>query len=688
MMLENNLGSPFHIGEHQVQKQLGVREKMENFGKRVIRDHMPKQHRDFYQQLPFLIAGTIDDNGTPWVSFIYGQSGFTQSPNEKTLSIKPNFANGDPVEKLLRINKHVALLGIELPTRRRNRLSTFVKSRHENQLELEVIQSFGNCPQYIQSREIVPLENTQPAEKIASNHLTPEMNKLIRASDTFFVASHYDDKTQERSNGADVSHRGGKPGFVRVEDNTLTIPDYLGNFHFNTLGNFVLNPKAGLLFVDFENGHILTLTGHVEILWESEDTQYFEGAERLWKFHVEKAVYLKHSLPFKWSFDSYSPTTQVTGSWPDSEQLKQNALQKNQWKTGEITKIVNESAAVKSFYIKPQNGTIDHFKAGQFLTIKADIDNKQQIRTYTLSNSPHDKVYRISVKQEPQGLFSQFLHHNVNVGSTINFKSASGNFHIEPESELPAVLLAAGIGITPILSMAQHVLKDATRTRHMRPITIICSNRNLAEQPFVSELNQVAANSGGLIRVIWTLTQPEQNAVLGEDYHYKGRISQELLQAILPIDNYEFFLCGPTSFMQNMYDLLSELGITDNKINAEAFGPASIKRVVTNAIETTTKAVADNAIVEFSESKFEQAWSKEGEEQGGTLLEFAESHGLAPSFGCRTGQCGSCKVILKQGEVTYATKPNCDIDKDEVVLCCAKPAKSDKGDMVKLVIEL
>lgn len=688
-MIKSNHQSPFHIGEQQVQEKFGVRDKMENFGKRVIRDHMPQQHQSFYQQLPFLIAGCIDDSGAPWVSFIYGQAGFIQSPDDKTLTIKPNFAIGDPVQNLLTTQKHVALLGIELPTRRRNRLSTFVRSKDEDQLELEVIQSFGNCPQYIQSRETIEIEHTQTAQKIESNQLDLEMSELISTSDTFFVASHYDDKSKQRNNGADVSHRGGKPGFVKVEQNTLTIPDYLGNFHFNTLGNFVVNPKAGLLFIDFEKGHVLSLTGHVEIIWKSDETQYFEGAERLWKFHIEKSVYLKHSLPFKWKFDNYSPTTQVTGSWLESEQRKSNSSQKNQWLVGDVIKIVNESQSIKSFYIKPKNGTINNFKAGQFLTVKADIDNKQQIRTYTLSNSPHDKIYRISVKQEESGVFSKFLHQQVKVGSAIDFQAPRGDFFINTESEYPAVLLAAGIGITPMLSMAQHILKDSIRTRNIRPLTLVCSNRYLAEQAFVEELNHITNQSQGLIRVVWVLTQPENNVTLGKDYHYKGRISQKLLQTILPIDNYEFYLCGPTSFMQDMYNLLSNLGITDHKINAEAFGPASIQRSQPAFFQAEEpKEVAESAIVEFSESKFEQVWFKKGEEQGSSLLEFSESHGLIPSYGCRTGQCGSCKVKLKQGEVSYSTIPSCKFDKDEVVLCCAKPAKSNNDNMNKLVIEL
>lgn len=131
--------------------------------------------------------------------------------------------------------------------------------------------------------------------------------QLISKSDTFFVASYLANNSNAVSEGADVSHRGGKAGFVRVDDKqTLTIPDYLGNFHFNTLGNFVENPQAGLLFIDFEKGHLLTLTGSVEILWDSPDTKFFAGAERLWKFRLDHGFWLKNVLPLRWKLQDYS----------------------------------------------------------------------------------------------------------------------------------------------------------------------------------------------------------------------------------------------------------------------------------------------------------------------------------------------------------------------------------------------
>jgi ferredoxin-NADP reductase/predicted pyridoxine 5'-phosphate oxidase superfamily flavin-nucleotide-binding protein len=689
-MTINTAVSPFHHGEREVQQKLGVRDKMENFGKRVIRDHMPQQHREFYQQLPFVLAGFIDDQGWPWASFLYGDKGFIQSQNDKSLQLDANIAPGDPLHDSLTADRHLALLGIDLPSRRRNRLSAAITDIKNASLHLDVIQSFGNCPQYIQARQMIPHQHQNVSEKIEITTFDQEMQNLIANSDTFFVASHYQDKNSDKntptSMGADVSHRGGKPGFVRIDsDTSLTIPDYLGNFHFNTLGNFLVNPKAGLLFIDFEKGHILSLTGSVEILWESDELEYFDGAERLWQFHLEKGVYLKYALPFKWKFEGYSPTTEVTGSWAQSDKNKQQEQQKNSWQQGVVTKVVQESALVKSFYLQAQTGTLPRFKAGQFLTVKANIKGKQQIRTYTLSSSPNDEFYRISVKHETKGVFSSFLHQQIQTGDVLDFKFPSGEFYIDPDVERPAVLLAAGIGITPMVSMARHILQDAVRTRSMRQTTMVCATPNLEQRSFFNELNTLAAQSDGHLRVIWVLSNPEESAIEGEDYHVKGRISGELLQAILPIDDYEFYLCGPSGFMQSMYDIAIALGVSDERIMAESFGPASLQRkILESADNVKTSLPADEAIIEFSNSQFEQAWSKED----GNLLEFAEAHGLSPEFGCRSGQCGSCKVNLLEGEVHYQQPPTCSYDSNQVVLCCAMPATSSNTDEVKLRLEL
>ena len=296
--------SPFHRGEQAIQSRLGVRDKMERFGQQVIRDYLPKEHRDFYQQLPFVLVGHSDKNGWPWASILFSQSGLISSSHPESLEIKAKPVKGDPLLNSLTKGLRVGLLGIELETRRRNRISAHVEKVTDEGVDLGIDQAFGNCPQYIQPREMSWADSTlllEPSVKTITK-LDHQALQLIGCSDTFFVASSLPKDSNLTSDGADVSHRGGDSGFVRIDDmHTLTIPDYSGNLHFNTLGNFLENPKAGLLFLDFENGHMLTLTGLAEIIWESEDLEGFVGAERLWRFTIDHGYWLENTLPMRWT---------------------------------------------------------------------------------------------------------------------------------------------------------------------------------------------------------------------------------------------------------------------------------------------------------------------------------------------------------------------------------------------------
>ena len=721
--------SPFHRGEQAIQEKLGVREQMERFGSRVIRDHMPQQHRDFYQQLPFIFVGHGDKDGWPWASILFNKPGFIQSPDEQSLHLNSQPVVGDPLLKAMDSNTKLGLLGIELETRRRNRLAAHITGSTDTQIQLSIDQSFGNCPQYIQNREYEFIDpNSMPKSSVESlTELDLSAQQLITNTDTFFVASFVNNDinsdnsdnsnadSSDASIGADVSHRGGKPGFIRVDNNkSLTIPDYLGNNHFNTLGNFVENPKAGLLFIDFDKGHILTLTGRVEILWQSEDSQYFSGAERLWTFHLEQGYRLNHSLPLRWKLNEFSPNTLMTGTWAEAAQQREQQHQleshQAQWQDYQVVNIVDESSLIKSFYLQPAGGlkvqSKFSFTAGQFLTVKLPttlrntVNGKDVIRTYTISSAPADPLLRISVKRETsadsahKGLVSHYLHDNIKLGHIVQLKAPKGDFvfnaaELIPTKIRPAVLLAGGVGITPMIAMARHAMFEAVRTRSLRSITVIAAAKNAQQRAFFDEFNQLSEQTQGGIRTFWALSQPELDLKLDQDYHHHGRINKDLLQALLPIDDYDFYLCGPSEFMQSMYDLLRELGISNERIKAEEFGPASLTRQhdassVAFTAMPNVREKASAAVVEFSQTKVEQAWTAEE----GTLLEFAENHGLTPEFGCRSGQCGACKTKLLAGKVSYQTEVSADLRDDEVLLCCAVPAAIDGEEVVRIKLEL
>ena len=309
--------SPFHAGEQAMQEAAGARERSEALGQRMIRDHLPDQHRAFYPQLPFVVAGSVDAQGYPWATLLTGEPGFIQSPNGTSLRLQPDKRLGDPVMDSLALDAHVGLLGIELPTRRRNRVNGRVQSLASDYFTVEVDQAFGNCPQYIQSRDVQWVSGDFSLPKIDKfSQLPSSAVELIRRADTFFVASSIAASQGDKSAGVDVSHRGGRPGFVRVQGNTLTIPDYRGNKHFNTLGNFVLNPKAGLVFPDFAQADLLQVVGDVTLLTpDHPDVVEFEGAERGWQVTVTRGQYMRGVLPFRFGTAEASPRNALTGVW-------------------------------------------------------------------------------------------------------------------------------------------------------------------------------------------------------------------------------------------------------------------------------------------------------------------------------------------------------------------------------------
>jgi len=317
------IAAPFHAGERALQLQAGSREQMAVAGPRVIRDYMPDQHRAFFAQLPFVVVGSLDAKLQPWASVLAAPAGFAHSPDATHLRIDALPAAGDPLAGQLAQGAPLGLLGIEPHTRRRNRMNATVESLDATGFMLEVQQSFGNCPRYIQAREpvFVPTR-TDSASAQWLDTLDLEAQRLIGSADTLFIATAYPDEVaagdeaDARSHGVDVSHRGGRPGFVRVDEGgVLTVPDFNGNRFFNTLGNLLAHPRAGVLFIDYDNGDLLHVAATAEIVLDGPELAEFEGAERLLRLHVEHALRRPAALPLRWGDAQLSPHLAGTGHW-------------------------------------------------------------------------------------------------------------------------------------------------------------------------------------------------------------------------------------------------------------------------------------------------------------------------------------------------------------------------------------
>jgi uncharacterized protein len=306
-----NDDSPFHRGEQEAQSRAGMREKMESIGQRVIRDFMIEQHCEFFSQLPFIVIGAVDQNGLPWTSMLAGSVGFLSSPDSRTLRVNAHPIPEDPLANALRPGADVGLLGIDLHTRRRNRLNGRIVDMDSDGFTIQVAQSFGNCPKYIQQRVSSFFEIdgacVAPPRRVMER-LDSTAALFIESADTFFISTHYVHDNRSHSHGVDASHRGGMPGFVRIDDDrTLTWPDFIGNSFFNTLGNLMINPRAGLLFPNFETGDLLYVSGRGEVIWESDEIKTFAGAQRLVRLFIDQIIHLTDALPLRWRFEEYSP---------------------------------------------------------------------------------------------------------------------------------------------------------------------------------------------------------------------------------------------------------------------------------------------------------------------------------------------------------------------------------------------
>jgi predicted pyridoxine 5'-phosphate oxidase superfamily flavin-nucleotide-binding protein len=301
-------GSPFHADEITAQQLARV-----HVNGAGIRPFMPDQHREFFAQLQYLFVSVPGRDGWPLATILTGAAGFVRAPTPVMLRVDALPVASDPAAPGFVVGNEVGILGLDLATRRRNRANGRIAEVDREGFVVAVSQSFGNCAQYIQTRTIHRRQDTADAIGDQIEGLDDAGRQLIAASDTFFVASR-SRADAGRDGGLDVSHRGGRPGFVRPDGNALLIPDFKGNRFFNTLGNFLGDNRAGLLFVDFDTGDLLQATGRATIEWSSGLT-HPTGAQRLWRVDVSRSWRRRNALPLRWDFGAFAPTTLTTGVW-------------------------------------------------------------------------------------------------------------------------------------------------------------------------------------------------------------------------------------------------------------------------------------------------------------------------------------------------------------------------------------
>lgn len=540
--------SPFHEGEQCVQQRLGVRDAIEPWARQVVRNHLSDEHRAFHRSLPFLVAAARDREDRPWATLLTGMPGFVRSPDSAHLLIDARPVPGDALEGALIPGADLGLLGIGLETRRRNRVNGRIGHGGDGAMRFEVEQAFGNCPQYIHERiwSRVPV-SPHPAAPRHTTRLSSAAREQIRAADTFFIASGHRGDGDNPSYGMDASHRGGDPGFVHVQSDTrLVFPDYAGNNHYNTIGNLVMDPRVGLLFVDFESGGMLQLTGRASIDWDSEAVSRFPSARRLITIDLEAVVELDEALPLRWS---------AAADFVRSLRLVDKS---------------RESADVTSFVFEARDGgALPDFEAGQHLPIELDVPGYTEpvARTYSLSNAPGTGQYRISVKREPGGLVSEYLHDHVETGAFVNARRPAGEFVLSKD-ERAVVLISAGVGLTPMVSM----LHELSQKPSPRPVWYFHGARDGDHHPLSNEVRALVSRRENFHAHV-AYSRPRNTDLPGRDYDSVGRIDHELVTRLMPERDSDFFVCGPTRFMADIRSGLIAGGVPDSRIHFETFGP-------------------------------------------------------------------------------------------------------------------
>ncbi len=332
------------------------------------------------------------------------------------------------------------------------------------------------------------------------------------------------------------------------------------------------------------------------------------------------------------------------------------------WKT-------REANGCHSFYLVPHDGKpLPPYRPGQFLTLSVKLKGTDRplIRCYSLSDSPRQDYYRISVKKvtfpdpaAPDGRVSSFLNDHVNEGDIVDVKAPSGGFYLDTENDGPVVFLAGGIGVTPVLSMLNYLVD----TQPNRPAYFFMGAKNSDEHPFREHLSRVASEHANVaLHTRYSVPLPSDDA-----HDSIGRVDVPLLKSVLPTLRLQYYLCGPPAFLKSLTDGLMAEGVPKSMIQSEAFGAASIKKKTRSAANGADVATQSKCLVKFARSDRQVPWDS----QCDTLLDLAEANGITIDSGCRAGNCGTCVTAIKSGNVSHQA----DVDADEgtCLPCVAVP---------------
>jgi len=369
---------------------------------------------------------------------------------------------------------------------------------------------------------------------------------------------------------------------------------------------------------------------------------------------------------------------------------------------------VEEAIGVTSFYLKPLDGrTLPNYRPGQFLTFSLNIPGQKKpvLRCYSLSDAPNQDFYRVTIKRAmapfdnqdaPNGLISNFFHDALAEGDVVDFKAPSGHFYLDPMGTKPLVLIGAGVGLTPVLSMLNALCKQGTD----REIWLFYGVRNSSDHAMEGQLYLLSQRHPN-VHLHTCYSQPSELDILGEDYNHAGHITTDLMKTVLPHNDFEFYMCGPNPMIDELKGSLAEWNVTSENIHYERFGAivrslnshaekldsdmldsnsvtkdkvsAEILSLPSSQSESVDNTSKESSIsVKFARSQKEVTWTPEC----GSILDLAEANGVAMESGCRSGNCGGCSTAVKEGDVSYADGVDAQPGTGRCLACVAVPKTS------------
>jgi hypothetical protein len=361
------------------------------------------------------------------------------------------------------------------------------------------------------------------------------------------------------------------------------------------------------------------------------------------------------------------------------DEARQAQLQWNGYRKFEVFKKVVECDDVCAIYLKAHDGkSLAQFKPGQYLTFQLAVPGRDKplVRCYSLSDSPHrSDYYRVTIKKErapadrpdlPCGAGSSYFTDVVKEGDILDVKAPSGHFYLEMAKSHPVVLIAGGVGITPMLSMAQAIAAGGSK----REVWLFYGVRNSREHIHKQELEKLASENEN-IHLHVCYSRPLPGDVKGRDFQNEGRLTIELLKEQLPSSNFEYYLCGNGSFMKSLTDGLEAWGVPEKDVHYEAFGPATVKKKAVELTPSETNFLSKTKVT-FKRSGKTVGWDP----AVGNLLDLALANGIRIDAGCRAGGCGSCLVAIKSGKVTYVSPPDAAPEDGACLTCICRPSEN------------